>query len=163
MSNENYTHTRRHSNPHINHHRHSTMTQPCHKDTTLNQQCCDSEHTEGWDDTRERDNTKTGNTTTHTTPALQQDRHATTRGDTDVRREGQCNSTRLSIAMPPRHTMPPRHPQCPHPPPRMGEGRRRIPHRTKTTDEHTPTHTTAPGNGQYTIRQQYSVVLQWDE
>ena len=29
-----------------NHHRYSTMTQPCHKDTTLNQQCCDSKHKE---------------------------------------------------------------------------------------------------------------------
>lgn len=30
--------------PHTNHHHYSTMTQPCHKHTTLNQQCCDSEH-----------------------------------------------------------------------------------------------------------------------
>ena len=30
--------------PHTNHHRYSTMTQPCHKHTTLNQQCCDREH-----------------------------------------------------------------------------------------------------------------------
>lgn len=30
--------------PNTNHHRHSTMTYPCHKDTTLNQQCCDSKH-----------------------------------------------------------------------------------------------------------------------
>ena len=29
-----------------NHHRYSTMTQPCHKNTTLNQQCCDSKHKE---------------------------------------------------------------------------------------------------------------------
>ena len=35
--------TTRPSTPH-NHHRYSTMTQPCHKDTTLNQQCCDSKH-----------------------------------------------------------------------------------------------------------------------
>ena len=28
----------------VNHHRHSTMTQPCHKDTPLNQQCCNSRH-----------------------------------------------------------------------------------------------------------------------
>ena len=34
----------------------------------------------------------------------------------------------------------PLHPQCPHPPPRTGEGGRRIPHRTNTTDTHT-THT----------------------
>ena len=30
--------------PNTNHHRYSTMTQPCHKDTALNQQCCDSKH-----------------------------------------------------------------------------------------------------------------------
>lgn len=30
--------------PITNHHRYSTMTQPCHKDTALNQQCCDSKH-----------------------------------------------------------------------------------------------------------------------
>ena len=33
--------------PNTNHHRYSTMTQPCHKDTTLNQQCRDREHKEG--------------------------------------------------------------------------------------------------------------------
>ena len=30
--------------PNTTHHRYSTMTQPCHKDTPLNRQCCDGEH-----------------------------------------------------------------------------------------------------------------------
>ena len=38
--------------PHTNYHRYSTITQPCHKDTALNQQCRDREHKqrrEWWD------------------------------------------------------------------------------------------------------------------
>lgn len=38
--------TTRPSAPH-NHHPYPIMTQPCHKDTTLNQQCCDREHKDG--------------------------------------------------------------------------------------------------------------------
>lgn len=37
---------RQSTRPRTNRHRHSTMTQPCHKDTILNQQCCDSKHKE---------------------------------------------------------------------------------------------------------------------
>ena len=33
--------------PNTNHHRYPTMTQPCHKNTPLNQQHCDNKHTRG--------------------------------------------------------------------------------------------------------------------
>lgn len=42
-----HTHTPHALLPNTNHHRYSTMTQPCHKDTALNQQCCDREHKKG--------------------------------------------------------------------------------------------------------------------
>ena len=149
------------------------MTQPCHKDTTLNQQCCDSEHKrrkgEGKKHNIHNETTHTAlpfsahNTATrrrrerhdtrecnargtgqcgvpdlirrqgtlrrgrgqhetrgqHTAhpPAIQQDHHTNEKGDTNDRREGQCNSTRPSLTMPPtihNGTPPPRRH---HPPP----------------------------------------------
>ena len=94
--------------PNTNHHRHPTMTQPCHKDTTLNQQWCDNKHTQGWDDTRgEQDNASaspnpnTGHHT-HTTPAIQHGHHANGRGAPTRRRGGQRHC-RPSITMPPHH------------------------------------------------------------
>lgn len=44
----------------INHHHYSTMTQPCHKDTTLNQQCCNRKH-----NTEENSRTQFHNEVTH--------------------------------------------------------------------------------------------------
>ena len=55
--------------PHTNHHRYSTMTQPCHKDTPLNQQCCDSEHTEEAGG-KKRTTRHTPHATRHTHPAI---------------------------------------------------------------------------------------------
>lgn len=72
--------------PRTNHHRHSAITQPCHKDTHPNQQCCDSEHNEGQHDARESGTTQVpdpsehGDTTQPTTPAIQQDHHTSRRG-----------------------------------------------------------------------------------
>lgn len=60
------------------------MTQPCHKDTTLNQQCCDSKHkTE--EESRAQFHHRTSPPTTNTTP---QDRRGmrTIRGEQTMRR-----------------------------------------------------------------------------
>lgn len=48
--------------PNTNHHRYSTMTQPCHKDTTLNQQYCDNKH-------KGREEYNRSHDTTHSTAA----------------------------------------------------------------------------------------------
>ena len=63
--------------PNTNHHPYSTMTQPCHKDTPLNQQCCDSRHN-ACDARRERqEDRNTRKDKTH--PALL---HHTAHGET---------------------------------------------------------------------------------
>ena len=51
--------------PNTNHHRYSTMTQPCHKHTTLNQQYCDNGHTRWMG--RESNGTQFTHNTQHTT------------------------------------------------------------------------------------------------
>lgn len=62
-------------------------------------------------------------------------------GDTDIRR-GVSNSAALHSRCHPPSAMPPHHPRWPHPPPRRGGSRQRIPHHTNSTDRHSPTHTT---------------------
>nr|DAS34302.1 MAG TPA: hypothetical protein [Caudoviricetes sp.] len=62
--------------PNTNHHRYSTMTQPCHKDTTLNQQCCDREH-KRWRG-RIRDRYNRSHETTHTPQRDSVAQHSTT-------------------------------------------------------------------------------------
>ena len=55
--------TRPHTPPfptNANHHRHPTMTHPCHKHTTLNQQCCDREHKRGEGEGRQERQYKKG-------------------------------------------------------------------------------------------------------
>lgn len=164
------------------------MTQPCHKNTTPTQQCCDSKHTEGRDDakenktTREEENGTTQsarpnpNTRTpqhrdttntpprHSTrPPNQQDGDADTkRGDTSTQTGGVGITPRLSVVMPPHLVMPPHHPQWPPPPPRQGGRRRRIPHHTKEyRHTHTHTHHTL-AREQYATRQQYTLGMHWE-
>ena len=54
-------------NPHTNQRRHSAIPQPCHKDTTLNQQYCDGKHKGGG---KEMDTTVHNKTTHHRTSPL---------------------------------------------------------------------------------------------
>ena len=105
------------------------MTQPCHKDTTLNRQCCDREHNNGGrgnargtrqckreqNNARRVDPSEHGDTTQHTTPTIQRDHHANERGGN--------TRTGRPVTPPPftRHAT--HHPQWPHPPPRRGGGR----------------------------------------
>ena len=96
----------------------------------------------------EQDNTKaptpkTGDTTTHTTPAIQHSHHTNERGTPTYRRGGQQHY-RPSFTMPPHPAIPPHHPQYPHPLPLQGGSYRRIPHHTNTTDTHTAPHTPHP-------------------
>ena len=89
------------------------MTQPCHKDTTLNQQCCDSKHkTE--EESRAQFHHRTSPPTTNTTP---QDRRGmrTIRGEQTMRRGARQHEmpypirTRDNTQPTPRHSMrPPR-------------------------------------------------------
>ncbi len=86
---------------HTNHHSYPTMTQPCHNDTTLNQQCRDREHKRrrGGKKNR-RDNARRARVTrrggpnpntgtTHTPhPAIQRDHHTNRRGTPRTRRGG---------------------------------------------------------------------------
>ena len=69
--------------PNTNHHRYSPITQPCHKDTPLNQQCCDNEHK---DRRGERDTVPPPHFPTH-------NKHGNTRqkrNGNDTRGNGQC-------------------------------------------------------------------------
>ena len=115
--------------PNTNHHRHSTMTQPCHKDTHLNQQCCNSKHTERAGRykrtrtmkeragqrkvpdptrTREHHNTRTTRPSTRVTKQTTRGHRYKHEGDANVRKGDHHHSTRPST------TMPPHHPRC-HP------------------------------------------------
>lgn len=89
---------------HINHHRYSTMTQPCHKDTTLNQQCCDSKHRERREEQngtqfRHRTSPPTTNTATHKRKGSEDDikgqRHV--KGRTQSEHGGQHTPTAPAI------------------------------------------------------------------
>lgn len=94
------------------------MTQPCHKDTTLNQQCCDSKHkgrkeannTRGSRTTQDAGPNPNMGITAHTTPAIQQDHHANRRG-TPTHRRGHRHSTGRPATLPPfnRHATHPPH------------------------------------------------------
>lgn len=163
--------------PHANHHHYSTITQPCHKDTTLNQQCCDSKHKRegGLDNTRgsrtmqgAQPNPKTGHHTT-TTPRHSIGTQGKRQGGRQCTDGGRQHSTgsqsrcRPSLTMPPTIRYAPHHPRRPHPPPRQGGSAQRIPHHTNSTDTHT-THT--PRTRQWNSTRhtlQYSPALQWDE
>lgn len=135
-----------------------TNTQP------LNQQCCDSEHGEGWDNTRESittqgagPNPNTRHHTTHTPPAIQQERghhHTHGRGSTSQpHHSSPCHPTH--------HATPPSTIATPSTT-TMGVADRGYPTtRTPQTDTH-HTHRT-PGEEQCTTRQQYSLALQWDK
>lgn len=97
--------------PHSNHHRYSTMTQPCHKDTTLNQQCCDSEHNEGRHNAREsmamqgaRPNPNTGHH--NNTPLPPFNRTTTQTGGGHPHTDGRVSTTAPALQ---RHATPPRH------------------------------------------------------
>lgn len=78
---------RHHHHP-TNHHHHSTITRHYHKDTTLNQQCCDNKHSEGWgnakkgeqNNTRRQTQSNTGDTTTHTLSPFNKGHRANGRG-----------------------------------------------------------------------------------
>ena len=106
--------------PNTNHRRHSTMTQPCHKHTTLNQQCCDSKHKKRGRGTGQYERgvgqckvpaqSEHGEQHTPTTP-----RHSTgpprkRKGDT-TRRRG------TPTPQPPFTHHATHHPRWPHPPP----------------------------------------------
>ena len=155
------------------------MTQCCHKDTTLNQQCCDREHTtvEGKKGGEERrgEATQEGarqykrgqeqcegedpirtRGSTHTTPRHSIGPQGKRQGGTPTRRRGHQHSTgsqqhcRPSLTMPPTTTTAPHHPRRPHPPPREGEADRGYPTtRTAQTRRRLPAHHT-PGNEQRT-------------
>ena len=100
--------------PNTNHHRYPTMIQPCHKDTTLNQQCCDNKHAkggamqrgsktirEGARQYKTGEPNRTRGTAAHTAPRhstgppckLERDANTQT-GDTDIRR-GVSNTAAL--------------------------------------------------------------------
>ena len=96
--------------------------------------------------------------TARTTPAIQHSHRANKRGTpahrrgTPAHRRGVHQHCRPSPTMPPTTTDTPALPRWPHPPPRRGGSRQRIPHRTTAqTHTHHP-HTTAPGNERYTTR-----------
>lgn len=82
--------------PNTNHHRHPTMTQPCHKDTHPNQQCCDSKNNEGRDKAKKgkQDNTRRqtqcehGDTTPRTPPPFNKGRQANNKGDANTEQGG---------------------------------------------------------------------------
>ena len=142
--------------PHATRRRHSTITQHYHKDTTLNQQRRDSKHTERQSDAKGAAQHKVPDPPQTRGITARPPRHSTQppseqQGETPTRRRGHQRQTggspshsRPSITQPPHPATPPHHPQCPHPPPRRGGGAQRIPHHTKTTDRHTPPHTTHP-------------------
>ena len=146
--------------PNTNHHRPSAITQPCHKDTTLNQQCRDGEHMEGRKEGGKREegrewwnNAKGSRTmqgagsnpntgiTAHTTPAIQQDHPTNKKGRAPTSDREISNTTALPSLChpPPQHT--PHHPQWPHPPPRRGEDGQRIPHHTTSEGRYSPPRT----------------------
>lgn len=95
---------------------------------------------------RTRDNTRQGDNTHPPHPAIQRDHHANGRGTPRTRRGGQPHS-RPSLTMPPTTATAPHHPQWPHPPPRRGGSRQRIPHHTNSTDTHSPPTHHTPSNG----------------
>lgn len=139
---------------------------PSHENAPLNQQHCNSEHTEGQDNTRgnkttqyriqsedrehpeeDRDNTNKGHHTHHPAPAIQQDHQVNGRGTPT--RDGRDNATAPALPSPchPPSVIPPTHPRRPHPPPRQGGNGRRIPHHTKEYGQtHTRTHHTPDKN-----------------
>ena len=134
--------------PNTNHHRHPTMTQPCHKDTHPNQQCCDSKNNEG------RDKAKMGSRTTqdarpnantgtphhaHHRPSTRGAKR-TTRGTPTPNKGGHQHWTGRSAILPPfhHHATPP--PTTAPPTTMNGGGHQRIPHHAKTSDRHSPTH-----------------------
>ena len=114
--------TTRPSTPH-NHHRYSTMTHPCHEDTALNQQCCDSKHKErrgtgqydGVEQTRCQTQSEHGHHSTYRPrhsigpQSKRQGGHQHTGGDTNIRR-GISNTAALPS---PCHPPPPAHPALP--------------------------------------------------
>ena len=75
--------------PNTNHHHYSPITQPCHKDTALNQQCCDNEHK---DRRGERDTTphRTSPPTTNTATQDKRGTRTMREEQTMRRRAGQC-------------------------------------------------------------------------
>lgn len=88
--------------PNANHHRHSTMTQPRHKDTALNQQCCNNEHKEEEDGKGRREeerDTTIHNETTHTTTTHTTVPHSTTR-----QQQHDSNATHTTALPYPQHT-----------------------------------------------------------
>ena len=152
--------------PNTNHHPYSTKTQPCHKDTTLNQQCCDSKHTKekgdrakqegGKNNMKGRTQSQHGTTHTPPRPAIQQGHRVNDTGDADIQtgdtdiRRGASNTTALHSPCHPPSTTAPHHPRQPHPPPRRGGARKGYPTtRTPQTHVHHP-HTAASGKEQYT-------------
>ena len=80
----------------------------------------------------------------------------TIRGTPTHERGGLTLQTGTPTTQPPFNVMPPRHHATPHPPPRRGGGDRRIPHHTKTTDRHSPTHHSTWQQDSNTTRPHYS-------
>lgn len=114
------------------------MTQTCHKDTHLNQQCCDSKHNEGQDNARGsrtiRNASPNPNTGHHHT------RHPRHSARPPSKRKGGCpHANRRDWHYTPRPslTMPPHHPRYPHPTPMPGDGRQRG---TPLNKPHTHSH-----------------------
>lgn len=145
------------------------MTQPCHKDTALNQQCCDSKHKGG----RVRGQNKKGETIQegreqcergepnpkighHSTYCSRhsiepQDKQQGGRQHTDG---GSRHSTgsqqhhRPSLTMPPTiHNGTPPSTTAPPSTTTRGGNTQRIPHHTNTTNTHPPPTHHTPGNG----------------
>lgn len=87
----------------------------------------------------------------------------TIRGTPTHERGGLTLQTGTPTTQPPFNVMPPRHHATPHPPPRNAPpstttrgGDRRIPHHTKTTDRHSPTHHSTWQQDSNTTRPHYS-------
>lgn len=133
------------------------MTQPCHKDTALNQQCCDRKHTQWKEGEKRRGNARGSKTIQEGREQREGEDSTRTRGQHTTHhprhsigpqgerqgghhtQDGEVSNTAtLHSPCHPPSAMPPHHPRRPHPPPRRGGNRQRIPHHTNTTDTHSP-------------------------
>lgn len=105
--------------PTPNHHRHSTMTQSCHKNTTPNQQCCDSKH-KGRGNARGSETMQGARPSPNTGITAPHPRHSTrvtgqTKGDANTQTRGtasqhppfHCYATHHRYATPPSIVAPP--------------------------------------------------------
>lgn len=168
-TNEETTHTTHTAIPtHTNHHRYSTMTQPCHKDTTPNQQCCNREHKEGLGNTRGSrtmqdagPNTKTGHRSTH------HPRHST-RSPSKRKGDATHKTGRPTTQPPFTHHATHHHngtpPSTMAPPSTTTRGERTEDTPPHEQHRHTPTTHTPQHPARDSTRHalQYSPALQWD-